>query len=133
MALVSLGTRTLDWDTRTTEEFDTIDLNDNRGYLFFVRTVPSTVMTQNQYLVMIAKLSSDEGFIETPLEAKFFPKGLMMQFSVAVPRLSIYNDPDVSILALPREFKRGTGSDRQLDIEVLYEDDDDLRATEVNI
>lgn len=133
MALISLGTRNLDWDTRVTEEFDSVGLRDNRGYLFFVRAVPITAIPMNQYMVMIAKISSDEGFIETPLEAKFFPKGFMMQFSVALPRLSFYSDPDVSILVLPREFKRGTGTLRQMDIEVLYEDDDDLLATQVSI
>lgn len=133
MALASIGTGTLDFDARTELLFPPVGLNDNNGYLFFIRTTPATTTTDFQYVNLIAQFSSDEGLIETPLLAKFFPKGRTMGFAVAVPKLEFWNDPDCSIIALPREFYPGKGTVRQLDVELLWEDREDFAANSVSI
>lgn len=133
MALASIGTATLDFDTKTPVLLPPVGLRDDRGYMFFIRTTPASTETTNQYVNVIATFDSDEGRIETPLLAKFFPKGLMMGFAVTVPALDFWNNPSCQILLLPREFFPDSGSVRQLPIEVLWEDDIDYRLTEMSI
>lgn len=133
MGLASIGVLTADWETKDELLFPSVDLKDDKSYLFFIRTVTPGISTKNQYLNLIAELSSDEGPIETVLEAKFFPKGRMLQFSVAVPKLSFYNDPQCRIIALPKEFYPGTATDSQLLVELLWEDKEDFEAKSVSL
>lgn len=131
MAIVRIGAATANFDTRAEIVFPQRQLKSETGYLFFIRTVPITVVTRYQYLNLILIIQNGGNPIETALEAKFFPKGRMLMFSVAVPKLEDIKDPNCNILALPREFYRDAGELRRIDLELLWEDKEDYEAKSV--
>lgn len=129
MALVSVGTLTANFDTRDEMLFPEIAVKKDTGYLLFARTVPISVNTPDQYLLIIPVIESEYGVFESPLDCKFFPKERGYQFTVGVPDSDADKDQQLRILMLPREFVRGRGQVRSFDVELLFEDDKELDST----
>ena len=132
MALSSIGSGTIDFDSKATVQFPAVTLQENNGYLFFVRADPITTTTLGGYVNLISLLDTSYGQVEFPLEAKFFPKGYLMGFSIAVPRARWQGQIPCSILALPREFYKGAAQVRQFTLELLWEDNQDYRVNTVS-
>lgn len=128
MALTSLGTGIIDFDTRATVQLPSFQGRERRGYLCFVRAVPITTTISRGYVNLIPLLQTSYGSVEFPLEAKFFPKGNLMAFSIAVPQADWDRDIDIGLLALPREFYRASSEVRQFTLEWLYEDGEDYEV-----
>lgn len=133
MALTTIGVGTADFDARADLLFPAVGVREQRGYAFFVRANPPATVLTLQYLNLFAILSNGANEYETPLLAKFFPKGRMMGFSVGVPRLSFMRNPDCQILAQPKEFFPGAGPIRAVDIELMWDDRDDFQAQSVPV
>lgn len=124
MALVSLGDRMASWDTKAPLVFPSIQGKKNRAYLFFVQQALPARATRNQYLAVLAQLETSYGTFETPLECKYFPGFAPLVFSVAIPNASWDADVNVQISLLPKEFKPGSATEKTIEIELAYEDDE---------
>lgn len=122
MAKIDIGTLTADLDTRSTEETPIITLRSNNSYLFFIRTVPPTLMNEDGYLNIVATIGGAALTVKTPLICKYFPTGEEMCFLLPVPRVVNSNDQDVTIQILPREFFQGRATVRQFDVILSYDD-----------
>lgn len=123
MARVALGDRLADWDTKAPLVFPSIEGRKNRAYLFFVQQALPARATRNQYLAVIAQLETSYGTFETPLECKYFPGFVGLAFSVAIPNADWDRDVSVQITLLPKEFKPRSATEKQIEIELSYEDD----------
>lgn len=123
MALIQLGDRTADWSTKARVSFDPVTVRKDRGVLFFLRTLPPVVSPRNQYLAVVATLSTSYGEYETPLECKYFPSGTGIMFVVAVPDADYARDVPITISVLPKEFKPGSATNQTLPLQLAYEDD----------
>lgn len=131
MAYTQIGGRTVDWDDRADIAFQPVELDEGKGYLFFLEVVGASQATTLQYANVTALFTTEVGEIETPLLAKFFPKGRVMGFSVAVPKLSYFKDVECRIVLTPREFYPKSGPNRSLNIRLLWEDKEDFDADSV--
>lgn len=123
MTLISLGAREGNWNTKARQEFAPVTIRKGRGVLFFLSQTPPIAITRNQYLAVVATLSTSYGEYETPLECKYFPGGAGIMFAVAVPEADYDRDADCTISILPKEFKAGTATDKVLNFQLSYEDD----------
>jgi len=132
MALSLIGSNVIDFDSRTEIQYPPVSLEEGKGYLFFARANPLTTTTLRGYVNLIALLDTSYGQVEFPLEAKFFPKGNLMAFSVAVPKAKWDKDIGCTILALPREFYKGSSQVRQFNLEMLWEDEEDYKVDAIS-
>lgn len=133
MALRSIGSAVASFDTRADVLFPPVRLEEEKGYAFFIRATPTTTVLTLQYLNLFAVFSQGVQVYETPLLAKFFPKGRMMGFGVGVPKVSFMNNPDCEILAQPKEFFPNSGPVRMLDVELLWDNSEEYEAKSVGI
>lgn len=123
MVLVSLGQRTADWTTKAPAVFNPVTVRKDRGLLFFLQQPAPGVNTTNQYLALIARLSTSYGMFQTPLEAKYFPTTDGIMFIVGIPDADYDSDIAVELIALPKEFKPGSRSTNLLTLEAFYDDE----------
>lgn len=122
MGLVSLGDRLADWDTKQAIEFPWVELKEDKAYLFFLDQALPKKATEFQYLVVLPEIRSDGETYQTALDCKYFPGLTKMVFSVVIPKSDLFKDPEVRIVLLPKEFKKGSAVEKQLDIELSYDD-----------
>lgn len=123
MSQVSLFTGTADWTTRAALVTPAVSARRDSGVLFFVQQQGTPVVTTNQYLAVVARLTTSYGIYETPLEAKYFPGPFGIMLIVGIPNADFDRNVDAQLLLLPKEFKPGSRSNDTVNIEVLYEDD----------
>lgn len=123
MAKVALGDRQADWLTKQALVYPWVDGRKNRAYLFFLDQATPKRETTNQYLAVVAEIETSFGSYLTPLECKYFPGLTGLLFSVAVPNASWDRNVRLRILLLPKEFKPGSATEKQLEIELSYDDD----------
>jgi hypothetical protein len=123
MAQISLFTGVADWTTKVSLVTPAVSARKDRGVLFFVQQQGVPVDTRNQYLAVVARLTTSYGIYETPLEAKYFPGPFGIMLIVAIPNADFDRNVDCQLELLPKEFKPGSRSDDTVAIEVLYDDD----------
>ncbi len=121
MAIANLGIKECDWVSKDAVEFQSVQVKEGRSYLFFLKVDPTTT-TRNQYLAVIASFSTAEGEVELPLECKYFPNGQLLLVPVSVPGVDLFKDVPLKIVVLPKEFKKGSATEKLLDIELLFEE-----------
>lgn len=122
MSQVPLFTGTADWVSRATLVTPAVSAQRDRGVLFFIQQQGSPVVTTNQYLTVVARVTTTYGIYETPLEAKYFPGQFGIMLIVGIPNADFDRNVDVQLVMLPKEFKPGSRSNDTVDIEVLYDD-----------
>lgn len=123
MALVTLGDRLADWDTREKLVFPEVRGRKDRSYLFFLNQANTPVETANQYLGIVVLLKTSFGTYQTPLKGKYFPGLDGLVFAVGIPDADWRRRVDMQIVLLPREFKKGTATVKQMEIELSYDDE----------
>jgi hypothetical protein len=122
MVQISLFSGVADWTTRDPLVTPAVAARKDRGVLFFVQQQGAPVDTTNQYLAVVARLSTSYGIYETPLEAKYFPGPFGIMLIVVIPNGDFDRDVDCQLELLPKEFKPGSRSNDTVSIEVLYDD-----------
>lgn len=123
MVLQSLGIREGNWNTKTRVTYNAVTIQKDRALLFFLQQPPPQTTTTNQYLAVVASLGTSYGEFEVPLECKYFPGSAGIMFAVAVPDADYDKDVNVTVSVLPKEFKPGSASVKQLDFELFYDDE----------
>lgn len=123
MGLVSLGDRLADWEVKLPLEFPWVEVKEDKAYLFFLDQSAPRKATEFQYLVVLPEIRAEGETYQTSLDCKYFPGLTKMVFSVVVPKTDLFKDPEVRILLLPKEFKKGSAREKQLDIELSYDDE----------
>lgn len=119
MAQIDLGTQRASWTTKTPLTFIAGTVQKNRSYLFYLLQPGSPIATRNQYLAVVATIGTTFGSYETPLEAKWFPGQNGLLFVVGIPRGTFAQNVDLQITLLPKEFKPGSASVKNLDVQVF--------------
>lgn len=123
MALVSLGTQTVDWTTKNEVVYGTAAARRDSAVAFVIRQGGTPVQTRNQYVGVLGLLDSSYGLLETPLISKYFPGVRAQLLLLCIPDADYDRDFPVSLVLLPREFKPGSRTNDTLQIEVLYDDE----------
>ena len=123
MTQVSLFTGTADWTTKASLVTPAVSARRDRGVLFFIQQQGTPVVTTNQYIAVVGRLTTSYGIYETPLEAKYFPGPFGIMLIVGIPNADFDRDVDCQLELLPKEFKPGSRSNDTVDIEVLYDDE----------
>lgn len=122
MAKVEVGTETADFDTRDTVTFPVVIIPSDVTTLFYLRANPRNVMQEGSYVTVEARYGVNTGNERTPLICKFFYVGGEMVFAVHGIRIRDQNTQRVRIRLRPKEFYRGTGEIRQIDMTLSWED-----------
>lgn len=123
MTQINLMTAIADWDTKASITTPAVVVRKGRGVVFFIDAPVLTATTTNQYLAVVGALGTSYGTYQTPLECKYFPQPQGIMFVVVVPNIDYDRNVDVSLLLLPKEFKAGTATDKQVEILISYDDD----------
>jgi hypothetical protein len=97
-------------------------VGNGRGYQWFVRTIPEGTEATGQYLNLLPVMRTTEGNYTPPLAAKFFPNGFGMYFFCMVPLQARFDQCQLSLLLIPKEFYRGSASSPVLEIQVEFDD-----------
>lgn len=122
MALIELGDRMANWETKRAIEFPWVELKEDKAYLFFLDQALPKRTTEYQYLVVLPEIRSDGETYQTALDCKYFPSLTKLVFSVVIPKTDLFKDPEVRIVLLPKEFKKGSAREKQIEIELSYDD-----------
>lgn len=122
MSLIQLGDRQADWVTRARLVFPWVSLDSEKSYLFFLDQAAPKQETTNQYLVVIPEIRENGAIYQTALDCKYFPGLTPMVFAVGYPKTDVFDKADVRITLLPKEFKKGSATAKQLEIELSYDD-----------
>lgn len=128
MALATIGSGQINFDTRVELLFPSVRLEEEKGYAFFIRAVPITTVLSLQYVNLYAYFTRGATEYQTPLLSKFFPSGRTMGFAVGVPKLSFMGNPDCSIIAQPKEFFPNSSIVRAIDVELLWDNSEEFEA-----
>lgn len=121
MAIVSLGDREANWETKGVLIYPWVRLTEGKAYLFFLSQAEPTRETEFQYLVVLPEIRAQGETYQTAMDCKYFPGTTTMVFSVAIPDAEVFKDPEIRIVLLPKEFKKGSATIKSLDIELAYD------------
>lgn len=124
MALQIIGSNVADWNTKDSLLFPSVEVEEGKAYAFFLQQETSPVATANQYCAVVAILNTSFGVFEAPLEAKYFPGLRGLIFSVAIPKASWDKEIELQMLLLPKEFKKGSATDKSITIQLSWDDKD---------
>ena len=130
MAIVSLGTQTVDLDLRTRLDFGPFTHREGRAFMYFLQAQTPNIDVEGSYLNINTTHANGGDNVRLPLLAKFFPTTTKMAFLVKVPRIIDANNQQILIQLGPKEFYRGAATTRQYDVELFWEDSEELRLTD---
>lgn len=133
MAVSLIGTVTADFDTRETVVFPRVRVEEGKGYLFFLRTVPLSVVSENQYMLVIPVFRTRLGRVELPLDSKFFPKNAAMMVSVPVPKLDEFSRAALQIALLPRALYRTSADVGSMQVQLLWDRNEEVDAESISL
>lgn len=133
MAVSLIGSVTADFETKEIVVFPSVDVKEGEGYLFFLRTVPLSVASPNQYMLVIPIFTTDLGRVELPLDSKFFPKNAAMMVSVPVPKLDEFKDATLEIALLPRSLYRTPADVGAMRVDLLWDEDEEVKVESISL
>ena len=123
MAVTPFPAITLDFTTKEAQETPAVLLEEGKTYQYFIQTLPFNTVLPNAYVNIIAKYATVSGIYESPLIAKFFPKGLEMVIHVPIPDKNVFKDTELSLLLLPNGYYRPNSSPGIQDFLVSWNDE----------
>lgn len=121
MALVVVGTETVDFDKRERVDFGPVTLRADESHLFTLNHTPRTDSVEGGYIVVNSRFANSGNNLRSPLIIKYFPTGTGTAFFVNAPRVRDTNNQRVLIQLNPKEFYRGASPTRQIDVTLSRE------------
>ena len=133
MTFRTVSTQDVDLDNREPVRFSSVGLNQDKGYLFMLSLRPIESRLDNTYFTVVAVFQTGIGQVETNLEAKFYPKGRLLMFSVPVPSAELFNNAQCFIEIEPKNRFRGPQDSGVIRVRLLFEDAVELEAKSVPV
>jgi hypothetical protein len=123
MAIVSVGTVTVNLITESSVLFPPVTMPENSTGYFLINTVPGGVIDPDYFVQIIPILSQGNVQAACPLQVGYYFSGRAQVFTVTTPQFTGVSTYDVTIEVTPRKRVRGAKpSANEINLAVLWED-----------
>lgn len=120
MALVTVGTITVDFNDPSPQPFPSVNLASGTGYVFYLEAVPVSQRIEYGYLIPCPTLVVGGLIIELACRYKWYPKGIRYGFVVPIFEAGGFN-LDVVVALIPVQVFKGRAKPQNFSATLIYE------------
>ena len=121
MAIVNIGTESINFSDRAPVRFPAVPLVPGNGYIFIFQTVPFTQVVDFGYFQVLPYITVQGVDTELSFNVKWFPRGTRFATVVPVPFANTQT-LNLSLALRPIEIFRGRSIPPAVTVRLAYED-----------